>query len=112
MTTIPNTAEEVLAATEDLSKRKEWDELFIEGSVVEQIDADHQVLQFKFKVSSSLSARLAPGSLSSSSPSSSLSSLSLSLSLARFRSSLSRCRSKPGRDCSRSFALFACVAVL
>ena len=52
VTTIPNTAEEVLAATEDLSKRKEWDELFIEGSVVEQIDADHQVLQFKFKAPS------------------------------------------------------------
>ena len=53
MTTIPNTAEEVLAATEDLGTRKKWDELFIEGNVVEQLDADHQVLHFKFKVSPS-----------------------------------------------------------
>lgn len=47
---IPASASDVLKATEDLEGRKKWDELFIDGSVVQELDDKHQVLHFKFKV--------------------------------------------------------------
>lgn len=46
---IPASAKAVLECTEDLETRKQWDELFIEGSNVETLDDSHQVLHFKFK---------------------------------------------------------------
>uniref|UniRef100_A0A7S4MT69 START domain-containing protein n=1 Tax=Vannella robusta TaxID=1487602 RepID=A0A7S4MT69_9EUKA len=49
VTTIPKTPEEILKCTEDLESRKAWDELFIEGSVVKELDENHQVIHFKFK---------------------------------------------------------------
>eukprot|EP01115_Flamella_aegyptia_P014368 TRINITY_DN812_c0_g1_i1.p1 TRINITY_DN812_c0_g1~~TRINITY_DN812_c0_g1_i1.p1 ORF type:complete len:214 (+),score=65.86 TRINITY_DN812_c0_g1_i1:37-642(+) len=47
-------APDCLVITEDLESRKDWDELFIEGKVIEEIDDTHQVLHFKFKAPSRL----------------------------------------------------------
>jgi len=47
--TIPGSPEDILKCTEDLESRKQWDELFISGSVVKQIDDNHQLIHFKFK---------------------------------------------------------------
>merc|ERR1711879_283834 len=46
---LPADAKTVLKTTEDLDGRKKWDELFISGKVVQQLDDSHQVLHFKFK---------------------------------------------------------------
>ena len=49
-TDINATADEVLKCTEDLDARAKWDELFIKGSVIQDIDETHQVIHFQFKV--------------------------------------------------------------
>jgi len=48
-TDINATADEVLKCTEDLDARAKWDELFIKGSVIQDIDETHQVIHFQFK---------------------------------------------------------------
>lgn len=47
---IPRTPEELLKCTEDYETRKQWDELFIAGKCVRQLDETHQIIHFKFKV--------------------------------------------------------------
>eukprot|EP00339_Tiarina_fusa_P015843 CAMPEP_0117023768 /NCGR_PEP_ID=MMETSP0472-20121206/17710_1 /TAXON_ID=693140 ORGANISM="Tiarina fusus, Strain LIS" /NCGR_SAMPLE_ID=MMETSP0472 /ASSEMBLY_ACC=CAM_ASM_000603 /LENGTH=205 /DNA_ID=CAMNT_0004729991 /DNA_START=70 /DNA_END=687 /DNA_ORIENTATION=- len=49
VTTIPCTPDDILKCTEDLESRKSWDELFIEGNVVRELDDAHQIIHFKFK---------------------------------------------------------------
>merc|ERR1712100_278566 len=50
VTTIKADAEDILKCTETLDERNKWDEMFIKGTYLKDLDDSHQILHLQFKV--------------------------------------------------------------